>query len=549
MIRKLFIALLLTLTIPLFSQAHIVISPKSAITGTGSPGGANTQIQFNDSGAFGGSANLTWDGSIVGLTGDITQTGDYTCTGSGSFSVDLDVTANATVGGTLGVTGALTYSSLIDGAATTITATGAEINYLDIAALGTGVASKALVLNAGEDYTWPATGVLTYGVLKDPAGTSLTSTVAELNYLDIASLGVGVASKAVVLDSGDDYVWPATGILTYGVLKDPAATTITATGAEMNYLDITTLGTGAASKAVVLDGSGDYTYPATGTIVYPASATLTMDATSVFSLYGTAITSDGAEVNYLDITTLGTGAVSKAVVLDASGDYTYPATGSIVYPASATLTMDATSVFSLYGTAVTADGAELNYLDIAALGTGVASQAVVLDAGDDYTWPATGILTYGVLKDPAGTTLGATVAEMNMAADLSANFEDVTAANILTQAECGKTMTLNSGTEFQTDLPAPLAGCKFKFIVKAAPSGANYTIVTNASADIIVIEVAPMEIDTTVDGLYDDDADLLSFVSAESVQGDNVECVSDGTNWYCNGRSKTRAALTSGTTP
>lgn len=81
------------------------------------------------------------------------------------------------------------------------------------------------------------------------------------------------------------------------------------------------------------------------------------------------------------------------------------------------------------GTAVTANGAELNYLDIATLGTGAASKAVVLDAGDDYVWPATGILTYGVLKDPAGTTLGATVAEIN-ALDISANTEtiDVSAA-------------------------------------------------------------------------------------------------------------------------
>lgn len=37
----------------------------------GTPGGSNTQIQFNNSGAFGGSANLTWDGTNVqiGATG------------------------------------------------------------------------------------------------------------------------------------------------------------------------------------------------------------------------------------------------------------------------------------------------------------------------------------------------------------------------------------------------------------------------------------------------------------------------------------------------
>jgi len=33
-------------------------------SGAGSPGGANTDIQFNDSGSFGGSASFTWDDSL-----------------------------------------------------------------------------------------------------------------------------------------------------------------------------------------------------------------------------------------------------------------------------------------------------------------------------------------------------------------------------------------------------------------------------------------------------------------------------------------------------
>jgi hypothetical protein len=37
------------------------------------PGGSDTQVQFNDNGAFGGSANLTWDGSnvTIGAQGDL----------------------------------------------------------------------------------------------------------------------------------------------------------------------------------------------------------------------------------------------------------------------------------------------------------------------------------------------------------------------------------------------------------------------------------------------------------------------------------------------
>lgn len=61
----------------------------------------------------------------------------------------------------------------------------------------------------------------------------------------------------------------------------------TATKTELDYLDITTLGTGAASKAVVLDASGDYTYPSTGTIVYPASSTAAFSASSTLTLSGT----------------------------------------------------------------------------------------------------------------------------------------------------------------------------------------------------------------------------------------------------------------------
>lgn len=77
---------------------------------------------------------------------------------------------------------------------------------------------------------------------------------------------------------------------------------------------------------------------------------------------------------------------------------------------------------------VTATAAELNYNDITTLGTGAASKAVVLDAGEDYTWPATGVLTVGVVKDPAATTLGATFAEINTASDLSAQTETIAAA-------------------------------------------------------------------------------------------------------------------------
>lgn len=50
------------------------------------------------------------------------------------------------------------------------------------------------------------------------AGTAIDITAAEANYLDLTTLGTGAASKAVVLDSGEDYTWPATGVLTVSLL-------------------------------------------------------------------------------------------------------------------------------------------------------------------------------------------------------------------------------------------------------------------------------------------------------------------------------------------
>lgn len=104
--------------------------------------------------------------------------------------------------------------------------------------MSSGPGSFAKALNLGElafPYVGPS-GVVTSAQRKAQAVANLgiTATAAELNYLDITTLGTGEASKAVVLDAGEDYVWPATGILTYGVLKDPAGTTLTATVDQIN---------------------------------------------------------------------------------------------------------------------------------------------------------------------------------------------------------------------------------------------------------------------------------------------------------------------------
>ena len=83
-----------------------------ATPGSGTIGGSNTQIQFNNSGALGGSANLTWDGTYLtagSIKNSALTSGRVTFAGaSGLLSDSANLTWN---GSTLAITGALTATT------------------------------------------------------------------------------------------------------------------------------------------------------------------------------------------------------------------------------------------------------------------------------------------------------------------------------------------------------------------------------------------------------------------------------------------------------
>jgi len=120
--------------------------------------------------------------------------------------------------------------------------------------------------------------------------------------------------------------------------------------------------------------------------------------------------------------------------------------------------------------------------------------------------------------------------------------EVVAATNVLTAAECGKTMFLNHATEFVSTLPAistVSAGCNFEFIITAAASGANYTVITGNSKE------------TKIQGAIDDanvrtacaNEDTITFVDGNAV-GDWATVKFDGSNWIIDGASLTDAKIT-----
>lgn len=109
--------------------------------------------------------------------------------------------------------------------------------------------------------------------------------------------------------------------------------------------------------------------------------------------------------------------------------------------------------------------------------------------------------------------------------------EVVTTTNAINASESGKTFFLNAATEFASTLPAPAAGLFFRFIVTDAPETADYTIVTNASAQILAGKVFG------ADGGAGDTEDAatattITFVAGASVIGDWCDVISDGTSWF-----------------
>lgn len=193
----------------------------------------------------------------------------FKSTSGGDGNVEMD---------SLTVTNTLTVSG------TAINAT--EIAFLDGVTAGTVTASKAVVVDADKHID---TIVIADGGLKLGAttGTAVTSTAAELNLVDGSIAGTAVASKAAVLGANKnlDVLVIADGGFSLGA---GAGTAVTSTAAELNFVDGSVAGTSVASKAAVLGANKNL-----DTIVI-ADSGLFLGAGA-----GTAVTRTAAQINLL----------------------------------------------------------------------------------------------------------------------------------------------------------------------------------------------------------------------------------------------------------
>lgn len=156
--------------------------------------------------------------------------------------------------------------------------------------------------------------------------------------------------------------------------------------------------------------------------------------------------------------------------------------------------------------------------------------------------PDPGAATANVLLTDAANdqvVVNATAAEINMACDSSANVEVVTTTNIITAAESGKTFFLNSATGFDSSLPAPAAGLRFKFVVTTIPTSGNCTVTSDSDTNIIE---GMADVNSSL--VLAANEDSINFVASTCLVGDWVEVICNGTSWFVTGQSGAAGGIT-----
>jgi len=166
-------------TLPLFSSTEAGLTPLSGggttnflrADGTwaapagggggGTPGGSNTQVQFNDSGSFGGDADFTWNKTtnVLGITGDVNLSD------GGSFTTTLQ-TITPTAARTISLPDATGTVALISGSS-------GQVMYNlsgELAGSNLGISSGAFGYTAGGGTVTQATSKTTGVTLNNVCG-------------------------------------------------------------------------------------------------------------------------------------------------------------------------------------------------------------------------------------------------------------------------------------------------------------------------------------------------------------------------------------------
>jgi hypothetical protein len=270
----------------------------------------------------------------------------------------------------------------------TYNGTDTQLNYTSGVAAGTAQPSKALVLDAGSNInsinTMTLTNLNTTSLTIN--GTLITlGMLTNLNTLDGAIAGTGVANKVLILDSNRDIT----------NIRNLTATTLTGTLQTSSQPNITSVGTlnsltlsGSLSGVTTIGASGIISFTNTTVSTNSTSGALIVSGglgiagatniggnlTVTGNINGTLQTS--SQPNITSVGTLNSltlaGAISGVTNLTVNNNITLSGHNG------------STNGLILNSTLVTSSGTELNYLDLTTgPGTAEASKAIVLDSNRD----------------------------------------------------------------------------------------------------------------------------------------------------------------------
>ncbi len=513
------------------NEENLITFVENATTSTGNVG-LEMDGNFSYNPSTGTVTATIFKGNIDAVDGDF----------DGTLETDALSIAGTTVSATAaelnildGVTASTAELNILDG----VTSTTAELNILD------GVTSTTAELNIldGVTSTTAELNILD-GVTSTAAELNvldgITAVVGELNALDLGSTAVGtaIASKAMVLDSNKDYTgvrnFTLTGELDAGSLDISGnadidgtleADAITVNGTALADVIAGTTVTDATNAAHVLvtdnestneenlitfvenattstgnvglemDGNLSYN-PSTGTV----TATIfkgNIDAvdgdfdgtleTDALSIAGTTVSATAAELNILDGVTASTaelnildGVTSTAAELNILDGVTATTAELNILDGVTSTTAELNILDGVTSTAaelnildgVTSTAAELNVLDgitavvgelnaldlgSTAVGTAIASKAMVLDSNKDYTgvrnFTVTGDITVGDDVSVAGKASGHVTTDNDGSFDLSVgnDFKCTPSGNFTltftnpTAGQSGNVMLINTG--------------------------------------------------------------------------------------------------------
>ena len=312
-----------------------VVTLLAGAGGAGIAAGSNTQIQFNNSGAFGASSDLTWNGTVLSTTG-LTATGaitlntttnnqSYTTTGAGTITISSGTTGTidgmnigVTTAGT-GTFSSITNSGLTSGRVVYTTTGGLETSSTNLTFNGTTLTANtigAFTLSGTIAGGGNQINNVIIGTSTPLAGTFTTLTANEFTSLaKTVTIGSGAFNgTAVFAPATPAKLYMGTGTVT-DVTSAISATNTTGAIASLGITPIAATNTGVT-----------YTNAATLYIAGAPSAGTNVTITNPYSLYVNA----GAAYFGGAVTVAGSLSLAAVTVtsLSDSGNLTFTGTGN-----------------------------------------------------------------------------------------------------------------------------------------------------------------------------------------------------------------------------